>query len=91
MAAATALVLSITGATSAAAAEEEVRRRAVGSDKPFVVSWVDGTDGTSRRDEKLADQIRAQFANAHYVVTNQGLVLGQMNGTELKPFVPRLS
>lgn len=73
----------------AAAASVNAVVQAVGESDPFVFSWVDGTDGKLSVNNQIASQIHDMFANARYLVTDQGqLILGQLQGQELKTIVP---
>jgi hypothetical protein len=74
-----------------AAAAETVTAvaQAVGEADPFVFTWVDGADGKLSVNQQIAGQLHGMFASARYVVTDKGqLILGQLQGQELKPITP---
>lgn len=86
-----AFALPVVVAPRPAAAAETVTAvaRAVGEADPFVFTWVDGTDGKLSVNAQIAGQIHGMFAGAHYVVTDKGqLILGQLQGQELKTIAP---
>jgi hypothetical protein len=63
--------------------------QAVGEQDPFVFTWVDGTDGKLSTNNQIAAQIHDMFAGVRYIVTDKGqLILGQLQGQELKAIVP---
>lgn len=91
LALALAAALPVVVAPRPAAAAETVTAvaQAVGDADPFVFTWVDGTDGKLSVDQQVAGQLHGMFANARYVVTDKGqLILGQLQGQELKTIAP---
>ena len=63
--------------------------QAVGESDPFVFTWVDGTDGKLSINDQISGQIHGMFAGARYIVTDKGqLILGQLQGQELKTILP---
>ncbi len=63
--------------------------QAVGEADPFVFTWVDGVDGKLSVNQQIAGQLHGMFAGARYVVTDNGqLILGQLQGQELKTIAP---
>jgi len=73
----------------AAAASVTAVAQAVGESDPFVFTWVDGTDGKLSINDQVASQIHDMFAGAQYLVTDKGqLIVGQLQGQELKAIVP---
>lgn len=89
-----ALVLPAVAAPRPAAAEETVTAiaHAVGEQDPFVFTWVDAADGELRVNPDIARQFHGLFANARYLVLNNGqLVIGQLQGQELKTIAPTLT
>jgi hypothetical protein len=76
----------VAGVRPAAAAEITPIAQAVGEAEPFVISWVDTADGKVGID---AARITAAFSSVRYIFTDQGqLLLGQMQGQELKLVLP---
>jgi hypothetical protein len=86
-----AFALPVVVAPRPAAAAETVTAvaRAVGETDPFVFTWVDGADGKLSVNNQIAGQIHDMFAGAQYLVTDKGqLILGQVQGQELKAITP---
>jgi hypothetical protein len=89
-----ALALPMVVAPRPAAAAETVNAvaQAVGEQDPFVFTWVDGADGQLRVNPEIAQQFHGLFANARYLVLDNGqLVIGQLQGQELKTIAPTLA
>ena len=76
-------------ARPAAAAQITVVAQATGDKDPFVLCFAEDAQGKSGLDKTMAQKLHDSFANAQYLLTDQGqLLIGQGNGQNLQLVVP---